>query len=36
MDYCKDGDLKKYLRIKKKLPDLEASEIMRQVVTGYQ
>lgn len=36
MDYCKDGDLKKYLKIKKKLPEEEAFEVMKQVIKGYQ
>lgn len=36
MDYCKDGDLKKYLRNKKKLSEEEAYETMKQIVKGYQ
>ncbi len=36
MDYCKDGDLKKYLKEKKKINEGEAFQIMKQVVRGYQ
>ncbi len=36
MEYCRDGDLKKYLKIKKKLDEPEAYEVMKQVIKGYQ
>ena len=36
MEYCKDGDLKKYLKSKKKLSDEEAYDILRQIIKGYQ
>lgn len=36
MDFCRDGDLKKYLRNKKKVNEEEAFEIMKQVLKGYQ
>lgn len=36
MEYCKDGDLKKHLKNKKKLTEEETYEIMKQVVRGYQ
>jgi serine/threonine protein kinase len=36
MDYCKDGDLKKYLRKKEKLSEGEAFSVMKQIITGYQ
>ena len=38
MEYCKDGDLKKYLKRKERegLPEGEAITIMKQVVRGYQ
>ena len=35
MDYCKDGDLKRYLKIKRKLSEEEAFQAMKQIITGY-
>lgn len=36
MDYCKDGDLKKYLKSKCYLAEQEAFAVMKQVICGYQ
>jgi serine/threonine protein kinase len=36
MEYCQDGDLKKYLKMRKNIPDAEAYEIMKQIMKGYQ
>lgn len=38
MEYCRDGDLKKYLKRREKegIPEAEAIACMRQVVRGYQ
>jgi serine/threonine protein kinase len=38
MEYCKDGDLKKYLKKKERegLPEAEVIMIMKQIVKGYQ
>ena len=38
MEYCKDGDLKKYLKPRQRegLPEAEVVGIMKQVVKGYQ
>ncbi len=35
MDYCKDGDLKRYLKIKRKLSEDEAFQVMKQIIIGY-
>lgn len=38
MEYCKDGDLKKYLKKKERegLPEAEVILIMKQIIKGYQ
>lgn len=36
MEYCKDGDLKKYLKTKKRINERETFEIMKQIMKGYQ
>jgi calcium-dependent protein kinase len=36
MEYCGDGDLKKYLKARRALPEAEAHEVMRQIARGYQ
>ena len=36
MEYCKDGDLKKYLKSKKRVSNDEAYESMKQIMKGYQ
>ena len=38
MEYCKDGDLKKYLKKKERegLPEAEVVMIMKQIIKGYQ
>ena len=36
MEYCKDGDLKKYLKSRKRISDEEAFETMKQIIKGYQ
>lgn len=38
MEYCKDGDLKKYLKKKERegLPEAEVMLIMKQIIKGYQ
>ena len=35
MDYCKDGDLKRYIKVKRKVPEEEVIQIMKQIITGY-
>ena len=36
MEFCKEGDLKKLLKTRKRIPDEEAYQIMKQIVRGYQ
>ncbi len=38
MEYCKDGDLKKYLKRRERegLPEAESLAIMKQIIKGYQ
>jgi serine/threonine-protein kinase ULK/ATG1 len=35
MEYCGDGDLKKYLRQKGRLPEEDSNHIMRQIASGF-
>lgn len=35
MEYCGDGDLKKYLKLKGRLSEDEAYQVMKQVASGF-
>ena len=35
MEYCGDGDLKKYLKLKGRLSEDEAYHVMKQVASGF-
>lgn len=34
-EYCGDGDLNSYLKKKKKVPENEAIEFLREIVSGF-